>query len=82
MMRYIVNEVSKVIHDRGGSTENCNRDDMKGGRDIAVGEFERLMVTGGYDLCRYCFGDDRHGQWVTSPCDADSVTSPTDSATG
>ena len=78
-MRYIANDESKVIHDRSGSTENCNRDQLEHGHEINVDEFESLIAEG-YHVCRHCFGDDRHGKWLTSPAQADSVTSSPDSS--
>jgi hypothetical protein len=79
-MRYISNKETGEIHDRNSAGERCNLDDSKHTNEISLTELEELIRKAGFDLCDWCFGDQRWGQWVTSPCTADTVTSSPDSA--
>ena len=78
-MRYVYSIATKQLHDRAHAEERCNLDDAKHLQGVDLKTFMAL-IRDGADCCDWCFGEERHGKWFTSPAQADSVTSSPDSS--
>jgi hypothetical protein len=71
-MRYIANTATRQLHDRHAAEERCNLDDLENGKEIGLAEF-KLLLREGFDLCDWCFADNRWGTWTKSPENTSNV---------